>query len=76
VTIRCFYSCDGCGLKDQGVDVPARVGDDDVVVWMEQTVRLLVQDHKRRRVGCHPKSLQEIRIPMAGADRIGGPTIQ
>ncbi len=76
MTIRCLYSCEGCGLKDQGVDVPARVGDEDVVAWMERTVLLLSNDHRRRSFGCHPKTLQEVKIPIVGADRIGGPSIQ
>lgn len=76
MTIRCLYSCAGCGLKDVGVDVPARIYDEDVVSWMERTVLLLGNDHRRRSFFCHPKALQEVKISIAGADRIGGPSIQ
>ena len=76
MTIRVLYSCEGCGLKEVGVDVPARLGDEDVVAWMERTIRLAGNDHRRRSLGCHPKSLQDLKIPITGADRVGGPAIQ
>lgn len=73
MTITVKYSCDGCGLKRVEADVPARTTE-DVVVWMDRTVRLLSRDHARRSPGCHPKALQEVMIPIgAGVDRIGGP---
>lgn len=75
VTIRALYSCNGCGLKNIAVDVPARV-DEDVVAWMDGTVQLLSVDHRRRAPLCTARSMQEIKIPIQGADRVGGPALQ
>lgn len=76
VIITCLYSCEGCGIKDARVDVVARAADEDVVAWMDQAVRSLARDHSRRSPHCRPQSLQEIKIPITGADRIGGPALQ
>jgi hypothetical protein len=75
VTIRARYSCQGCGLADVGVDVPARE-DEDVCVWMNATVQKLAADHRRRSPRCRANAFQEVKIPITGADRVGGPSIQ
>ena len=74
MTIRCLYTCEGCGLSNVACDVPARV-EEDVVVWMEATIRALSRDHARRSPTCHPKSLQEVKIPVTGAEKVGGPSV-
>lgn len=77
MTIRVLYSCADCHLKDIGLDVPARVDDEDVRAWMDATVRLVAADHTRRRSPfCRAKALQELKIPVTGASKIGGPSIQ
>lgn len=75
VTIGVRYSCAGCGLREIQLDVPAR-GNEAVVVWMDATVRRLSADHRRRSPNCNAQALQEVKIPMTGVDRIGGPSIQ
>jgi len=75
LTIRVFYSCPLCGLVKTAVDVPAR-DEEDVRVWMEQTVRLTGEDHARRSPDCHPQRLHDLMITMTGLDRIGGATMQ
>ena len=75
VTIRALYSCEGCGLRDVGVDVPAR-GDEDVAEWMRGTVKRLSADHRRRSPTCTARAMQEVKIPITGADRVGGPSLQ
>jgi hypothetical protein len=35
----------------------------------------LSADHRRRSPRCTPKTLSEVMIPIAGADRIGGPAV-
>lgn len=70
-----MYSCAPCGLKRVRLAVPAR-GEEDVVAWMESTVRVVKADHDRRSPHCHPTELTELMIPRTGADRIGGPTVQ
>lgn len=62
-TIVARYSCPECDLFDTPVTVPAR-GEEPVVVWLEATIRLLVEDHKRRSPRCHPQSLQDVNIPL------------
>jgi len=73
--IGIVYSCQRCGLELVTCDVPARE-DEDVRLWMDRTVRLVWDDHARRSPHCHPDTLSEMRIPMTGADRIGGPAVQ
>lgn len=76
VTRRVLYSCPACGLVDVGCDVPAR-GAEDVIAWLEQTMIVtLSRDHARRSPGCHPQSLKDIKIPITGTDRVGGPAEQ
>lgn len=75
MTIAVKYSCPACGLKAVSVDVPART-DEDVLVWMKQTIRLTSEDHARRSPHCHPERLHDLMIPMAGAARVGGPSLQ
>lgn len=72
LTITVLYSCDLCGLTDAHCDVPARE-DEDVLVWMEQTIQLVAANHHRRSPLCRPKTLKNLMIPMTGRDRIGGP---
>lgn len=75
ITIQCFYSCEGCKLKNVPCHVLAR-GAEDVRDWMDATVRQLSKDHRRRSPDCRANSLQELKIPMTGTDRIGGPAVQ
>lgn len=76
MTIRVLYSCEGCGLRDVGVEVPARVPGTDVVAWLEQTRAALSVDHRRRSESCQAPAMQELRIPVAGVHVIGGSTVQ
>jgi hypothetical protein len=71
LTINVFYSCAECGLQDIEVPVPARESE-DVIQWMDKTMPLLCADHDKHSPHCRPKELSNIKIPMAGADRIGG----
>lgn len=75
MTIDVKYSCPMCGLAKVIVRVPARV-DEDVRVWMDQTIALVGADHGRRSPDCHPEELHDLMIPMTGADRVGGPSLQ
>jgi hypothetical protein len=75
VTIVVLYSCAECALTKVRCAVPARE-EEDVRVWMDQTIRLVSADHHRRSPRCHPKTLSDLMIPMTGTDRVGGPTQQ
>lgn len=77
MTIDVRYSCDACGLRSVVVSVPARMSDDeDVAVWMDRTVRLTWQDHWRRSPHCRPETLTNLMIPVSGATRVGGVSVQ
>lgn len=69
MTITCFYSCEGCDLVKQPVDVDAREHGEDVADWMRRTVSTLSADHRRRSPFCTAKVIQEVRVPITGADR-------
>ncbi len=74
IAIRVLYTCRLCGLDNVGVDVPAR-GDENVLVWMDSTARQLSEDHAKRSPNCYPKTLDEIKIPITGANKVGGPCV-
>lgn len=70
------YSCYQCGLTAVEVDVPAR-GEEDVVSWMDKVVAYEIKsDHNRRSPSCMATSVRDLMIPITGADKIGGPTVQ
>jgi hypothetical protein len=78
MTIRVFYTCALCGLFDAPVEVPARgdvPGDDDVLVWMRHAIDLVAANHHERSPFCQPDTLTNIKIPVAHADRLGGPSM-
>jgi len=71
--IQCKYSCFQCGIFREIVTVPARE-DEDIKVWMDATALLVSADHDRRSPKCVITKLDELMIPITGADKIGGPT--
>lgn len=77
LTIRVQYSCALCGVQNGSVDVPARMSDDDNVVhWVEQICgNAIGQDHRRRSPTCPARKISEVKIPIDGAERVGGPAI-
>lgn len=72
MTILCRYSCHACGLIDAPVQVQAR-GVEDVIAWMNATIRTLAADHARRSPGCQPDALQHVKIPMPRSGIVGAP---
>lgn len=66
------YSCPLCGLRDAETPVPARQ-EQDAAVWLDQTIRELARDHAARSPRCRAHQLRDIKIPIEGADRLGGP---
>lgn len=66
------YSCYECMLKNIEVSVPARENE-DVRIWMDNTIHYIANDHKKRSPQCHPKQLHDLMIPISNTDRIGGP---
>lgn len=70
-TLRVFYSCEACGIVDAPVDVPTR-GPENVVAWLEgRCMAACVADHQRRSPTCHPQQLQNLKVPIGGAQRVG-----
>lgn len=70
--LRCLYSCDGCGVTDADFDVPERRSDEDVIAWMEKLRQRVTIEHRFRSPDCQATALAEVKIPMTGAQRIGG----
>lgn len=69
--LRVYYSCEACGIVDAAVEVPAR-GAEDVVAWLEgRCMAACVADHERRSPACRPRSLQNLKVPIGGAQRVG-----
>lgn len=77
MTINVMYSCTLCALIDASVTVPARESETKPVVeWVEETIKLIAADHARRSPLCRPKQLHNLKIPIEGAEWVGGPPIQ
>ena len=74
LTIRVLYTCRACGLADIGVDVPARELE-DVTDWLKTTAQLCGDDHCSRNPACSHLFV-DVKIPVSGADRVGGATVQ
>jgi hypothetical protein len=70
-TIQVKYTCGVCGVTRRVVSVPARTIE-DVNIWMDQTVLLLMADHQRVSFGCVAREFKELMIPVTGASKIGG----
>jgi hypothetical protein len=77
-TIVCMYSCQACGLVDVRVPVRLRYRGEGVSHWVKHAVTpALAADHKAKRQGtCQPMALQEVKIPLTGRERVGGPVVQ
>jgi hypothetical protein len=71
-TIQVLYSCIECGLQDVKVEVEARTVE-DVVTWMKEVGNALGADHFRRSPHCRTLTFSEVKIPITGASKIGGP---
>lgn len=74
LTIEVLYSCPECGLVDIPVKVRAR-DQEDVIEWMRATIPLIGKDHHRRSPECYPAQLRDVKIPMDGTDKVGGPSV-
>lgn len=71
-TIECLYSCSACSLLNVPVKVPARTTE-DVVLWVGQILGAAIgADHSRRSPHCTSKKMDNVKIPMAGAEKVGG----
>jgi hypothetical protein len=65
-TIRVFYSCPLCGLKNEPANVPARESPDEPVLkWMENTTAILARHHSRRNPACQASGLKNLIIPVS-----------
>ena len=74
MTIQVLYTCLPCCIVDAKVDVPARTTE-DVITWVEKVMGpAIAEDHQRRSPNCFPTTLSNVKIPVTGAAKIGGPT--
>jgi hypothetical protein len=75
LVITVQYSCVLCGTQDAPVRVRARASDEDLKTWMDMTIMAVSDDHNRRSPHCHPKTLSNLKIPVEGAEWVGGPAV-
>ena len=70
--IRILYTCGACGLEDVGLDIRERGENEDVIQWMNDVVKpALGEDHRRRSPYCLASTLDAVKIPNTGTQRIG-----
>jgi hypothetical protein len=63
------FSCDGCGLKDEIVQVPARKSEENVVAWMHASVATAYTfHHSVVSPHCTSKNMSNLKIPIDTAD--------
>lgn len=75
-TIKCLYSCEGCGIERAEVEVPIRTTQ-DVAEWMERVVIYIVSGHHAAHSPeCTAQTMRDVMIPITGADKIGGSSLQ
>lgn len=72
MTITVMYSCFGCGVVKEKLEVPARE-DEGVLTWTNLTVRRIADAHRREHPDCQATTLSELMIPATGRSKIGGP---
>lgn len=73
-TIRVKYSCHGCDLAQQALEVPARPPKADLMVWMELTQILVSRDHRARRPEC-PSERCDLAIPSVAGRPVGSASV-
>jgi hypothetical protein len=71
--ITIYFSCEGCGLVKQPLQVPAREDPETeaVIPWMNQTTAIISEEHRRLSPNCTAKELKNIMIPLEGAEFVG-----
>lgn len=66
-TIRCLYSCQGCGLHQTPVVVEERADGQDIVAWVKQTMVVVERDHRAKSPGC-TSAHADLMIPLPKGD--------
>lgn len=63
--IRCLFTCDGCGLVDQEVEVPAREAPHvNIKWWMEKVAYAISKRHRQLSPKCRATELKYLKIPI------------
>lgn len=76
IYIVCKYSCALCGLRRAQVRVPAR-GEESILDWVNKVAAVAIsQDHAQRSPNCPSREMSELMIPISGAEKVGGPSVQ
>ena len=68
--ITVMFDCQGCGLKQHKVQVPAREGGEDLGVWMDKLKQWLADEHKRVSPSCTTEKC-DLYLPVKDAEFIG-----
>ena len=67
--IRVRYSCEGCGLQQIAVEVPARI-DEDIIAWIEQTGLYVATNHRLQSPNCR-SNVCDLLVPLHEGQPIG-----
>lgn len=66
-TIRCFYTCERCGLDRRFVEVPKPEANQGSVQWLQNVcIPELLKDHSKRSPQCTTNEFAEVGIPTMG----------
>lgn len=67
--ITVMFSCDGCGLKDHKIQVPAReTAEEDVRIWMAKLGGWIGEEHQRLSPNCKSMTMKDLKIPLKHTD--------
>lgn len=67
--ITVMFSCDGCGLVDQKVQVPARAtAEEDVTEYLKRMGGWIGEEHERLSPKCKSMKMKNLKIPTKGPD--------
>lgn len=70
--IEIIYTCGQCTAIEIKLKVPARTTE-EVVHWVRNICgHAIGLDHSTRSPNCRATTMKDLKIPMTGADKIGG----
>lgn len=62
--VKCFYTCDACGVTERVVHIAAR-GEEDAGEWVRDVMApAIARDHDGVSPGCGAKSMTNVKVPI------------
>lgn len=75
MTIIVKYTCLLCGLIKVDCEVPAR-GEETIIEWTNRSLIVAIaENHRKRSPSCQATKIDEVMVPITGAEKIGGPAL-